>query len=667
MRFRVIIFSGVLAMLPSLLLGQHLSSSRGISLGAYTALVNDVSGLDWNPAGLISVKDWEISASNFLSLKPNASSRGIFQTIGGSKRFLDNHAFSLRYSPGLSMEFVVPSTFQFQNGQRISFDKRIDYRESYAFGYAYLMSSTVSIGASARLRQEYITDTEPFIEQDTIARIRNIDYNASSWNVDVGMLWAPRTDFTLGVVAKNLFRMNESEFPLEVRSYALRTIKSLRVGMSYKPFSAATLSLDYDTERQGGFGTEWALLDNLRLRHGTLFGARYSPFFAAVSAGLGWTYESVRVDVSYLHFFNRSSRPTPTVQDFVSEGVKDIAFNQFTNDQLMLTVNLPLGRTREFLAKIEHVTISSEVYPSSYQIFASRPLGRARVRNVSQKPIEARVAFYVDQYMDSPTETRPEYIAPNEEKEIAFYAIFNEAIRFVPTMVLRAADVFVKASPVEGYDDRSQTKLIIRGRNDWDGDALSLRYFITPEDPDVLRFSRGVLNQQKDALASASKQLEKFRSAQLLFDEFASRLSYVNDPRNSKDRVQFPSETMALRGGDCDDMTVCFSSLLSSIGVGTAFVDVIPPDRVTDAHIYLLFDTEVPASQANSISDNQKRFVIRKNERGEETVWIPLETTLITEGFQKAWEVGAREYFDDVELGLGVVRGWIRLVDVMPR
>jgi hypothetical protein len=124
---------------------------------------------------------------------------------------------------------------------------------------------------------------------------------------------------------------------------------------------------------------------------------------------------------------------------------------------------------------------------------------------------------------------------------------------------------------------------------------------------------------------------------------------------------------MALRGGDCDDMTVCFSSLLSSIGVSTAFVDVIPPDRVTDAHIYLLFDTEVPASQANSISDNQKRFVIRKNERGEETVWIPLETTLITEGFQKAWEVGAREYFDDVELGLGVVRGWIRLVDVMPR
>jgi len=27
--------------------------------------------------------------------------------------------------------------------------------------------------------------------------------------------------------------------------------------------------------------------------------------------------------------------------------------------------------------------------------------------------------------------------------------------------------------------------------------------------------------------------------------------------------------------------------------------------------------------------------------------------------------VGAKEYFDSVEVGLGVVRGWVRLVDLM--
>ena len=93
----------------------------------------------------------------------------------------------------------------------------------------------------------------------------------------------------------------------------------------------------------------------------------------------------------------------------------------------------------------------------------------------------------------------------------------------------------------------------------------------------------------------------------------------------------------------------------------------MPPQRLDDAHIFVLFDTEVPASQASLIGENPKRYVIRKNERGEETVWIPVETTAITEGFQRAWEVGAKEYFDSVEVGLGIVRGWVRLVDVMPR
>jgi hypothetical protein len=657
----------IASMLPTGLFGQYLTSARGVGLGAYTALVNDVSGLDWNPAGLIAVRDWELSESNYLSTQPNAGARGLLQSIAGSKRFLDNHAFSLRYSPGLAMQFIVPSYVQFQSGQPVSFDKKISYQEAYALGYGYQMSPDLSVGVSARLRQESITDTEYFIEQDTIARIRNLDYNASSWNVDVGLQWIPQPDFTMGIVAKNLFNINESQFPEEVRSLAFRTIKTVRVGVSYRPFSAGVFALDFDTQRQGGFGSEWNLFGNFKLRQGTIFGARYSPFFAAVSGGVGWAYQSIRFDLSYLHFFDGSRRQPATLQEFVDEGVKDIGFNQFTNDQVMLTLNVPLGRTREVLAKIEGVTITSDVYPSAYQVFASRPIGRARVRNVSQRPIEARVSFYVDQYMDQPTETQPIYIAPNDEQDIAFYAIFNDAIKFVPTMVIRAAEVFVKASPVEDYDDKSQTRLLIRGRNDWDGDALSLRYFITPEDPDILRFTRNVLNQHKAEVAAVDKQLEKFRSAEILFNEFASRLSYVNDPRDSKDRVQFPSETLALRGGDCDDMTVCFSSLLASVGVSTAFIDVIPPQRVQDAHIYLMLDTEIPAAESSLISDNPKRFVIRKNDQGVETVWVPLETTAITEGFQKAWEVGAREYLDDVELKLGVVRGWVRVVDVLPR
>ncbi|MBI3578511.1 MAG: hypothetical protein HY089_03765 [Ignavibacteriales bacterium] len=647
---------------------QHLSSSRGTSLGAFTASVNDLSGLDWNPAGLVNVRDWEITATNSIFTRRNESSKGYaFQTFGGSKKFLDQHVVGVRYSPGFSLEFIVPTTYQLAGSQSIRFDKQITYRELYALGYAYQLTPTMAIGAGARFREELIKDTQPLIDQDSVVRIRTLDYNANSWNVDFGIQWSPDPQWSMGVVAKNLFKMSETEFPVEIQSYALRTIKSVRIGTSYKPSSVASFSLDLDSQRQGGFGMEWNVTRSFQFRQGAFFGAQYTPFVAAFSTGLGWKFESTRLDLSYLHFFNRTARSSTTIENFVNDGVKDIAFNQFTQNQVMLTLSVPLGRTKEIFAKIENVDISTEVFPSSYQIHAYRPLGKARVRNISQKPIEARVSFFVDQYMDAPTETKPYYVEPGSSIDVPFTAIFNDAIKFVPNMVLRAAEVFVKASPTEGYDDKSQAKLIIRGRNDWDGNALSLRYFITPEDPDLLRFTRTVMSQNKDSLARTSRQLEKFRSAALLFNEFSSRLTYVNDPRNSKDRVQFPSETMALRGGDCDDMAVCFSSLLSSIGIATAFVDVVPPDRSHDAHIFMLFDTGVPATQANLVSDNPKRYVIRKNEHGEETAWVPLETTVITNGFQKAWEVGAKEYFNHVEVELGVVRGWVHLVDVLPR
>lgn len=565
----------------------------------------------------------------------------------------------------MNLDFVESGTYSFLQGDsaKIVNGRHITYREQFALGYGYQVTPTVGLGVSARYREQFITDTK-FITELGVTRVETFGYSGSAWNIDVGLNWKPEGDWSFGAVAKNLFRLTESELPQDVLSYALRNVKALRLGAAYQATRSGVLAFDFDTQAQGGFGSEWRLGDSWALRQGVLFGGKSSQFIAGISGGVGFLSGPAKVNLSYVHFLKL--RTQPTVQEFLDKGVQDLGYNAFTPSQITLSATISLGRTRDVWAKIEYVQILSEVYPSSYLALANRPLGKAKVKNISSKPILAKVSFFVDQYMDSPTETpRAEYIEPNAEKEIFLYAIFNDAIKFVPSMVLRAAEVFVKASPAEDYDDKSQTRLIIRGRNDWDGDALSLRYFVTPSEPDVMRFTRTVMSQNKDTMAAIAKQLEKFRSARLLFNEFASRLTYVNDPKASKDRVQFPSETLALRGGDCDDMTVCFSSLLSSVGINTAFVDVVPPQRLDDAHIFMMFDTEVPASEAKLVSDNPKRYVIRKNERGEETIWVPVETTAITEGFQRAWEIGAKEYFDYVEVGLGVVRGWVKLVDLM--
>jgi transglutaminase-like putative cysteine protease len=380
---------------------------------------------------------------------------------------------------------------------------------------------------------------------------------------------------------------------------------------------------------------------------------------------MGLHLGSMDLEVSYLHFLDQNTRRAgSSVRNLKEQPLDDVGYNQFTGNRLDLSVRLQLGRVREQLARIEYVEIISDVYPSSHHIYAYRPIAKVRVRNISQRPIETRVGFFVRNLMDQATESRPHYLLPGEETEIPVLALFNDAIRSIASFTIQTAEIYVRATSAPEYDDRRQAALVVHGRNDWNGDILTLRYFVTPEDPQIIQFTRQVLHEYRDELHTAPPELEGFHKMRILFDRFSSLLLYVNDPRKTQNRVQYPTETMDLRGGDCDDMAVAFASMLGSIGVAAAFVDIIPPDQEYNAHVYLLMDTGLTADQAFLVSTNPKRYVIRKNEFGVETVWIPLETTAIREGFEKAWTVGAESYTNEGLQQGGLLNGWVRVVDI---
>src|SRR5438309_11863102 len=80
---------------------QHLSSARAIGMAGYTAFAGRMDALDWNPAGLTGLKDWEIEGGNFLS--PAATSHSLmFQLAGIGKKFLETASGAFRLSPGIS-------------------------------------------------------------------------------------------------------------------------------------------------------------------------------------------------------------------------------------------------------------------------------------------------------------------------------------------------------------------------------------------------------------------------------------------------------------------------------------------------------------------------------------------------------------------------------------
>ncbi len=647
-----------LSMLTSISHTQSAISPRVLSLSAYAPSVRDVRGFTLNSAGLVYVRDWDFQAVTYRSL--HSSTNGlVFHGFSLAKRFLEQHAVAVQYAPGTVLEFSYPP--QIIGNNLGSDETTVLYDEPASLAYAFLPVNQFSVGLSGSLQREIVkeqvirTGTEKLFEEDV--------HRGQTWHLDLGMLWSKSEDLSFSLVGRDLFQIAGSELPEEYDTLRLSAHRALEAGASYRILPRLAGNISISSRWIGGIGLEWSPIKSLSLAAGVYYDRNQSPSFAAFSAGVGWSYDVFEIEASFLRFVNQNNRGGQIpARGFNPSSIRNISLNPYTTDRLSVGLKVIFGNVRESLVRIESATMLGGIYPSSYEAFAYKPIGTVRVKNISSKPVQAKASFFIDRFMDAPTESQPVYLSPGEEKEISLNAVFNETVRRVPSSLVREGNVYVNATPAEDYDDRMQTKVLIYGKNAWDGDVLSLRYFITPDDPIVLRYSRDVLLEQSSAIME--NEVENLYRAKVLFDTFSGKLVYVGDPRQSTDFVQYPSETLSSRSGDCDDMTVAFSSLLSSIGMSTALVDVVPPDHPERSHIYLLFDTGIDPKYGELVSTNPKRYVVRRNPHGNETIWIPVETTVIMKGFEEAWTKGAQEYFDDVEIGLGLVKGWVKIVDV---
>jgi hypothetical protein len=646
---------------------QSLLNPRATSVGAYGPLVKDTRGFTDNAAGLVAMRDWDFSISTYL---PTADvSQGFaFQGVTLGKRFLEDYALGLQYSPGSVLEFVIPTTFS-GGPNPVSIDKEIRFEEPVAVGCAYRVVDNLSAGVSMRLLRQKVTDTQyQFIIRPDTQFISPLPDNISTltrWLGDVGIHWKPAPPVVVSLVGRNLMNIASGSLPAEVAAFELPSSRALNLGAAYGLLPSMVLAGEVSSEQRSAAGVEWRPGWDLDCRAGVHFAHRESNVLSAISVGLGWSYKFIGADISWLKFTSQENRSgSGSISGFEASSITSLELNRYTSDRVQFSLRAVFGNVRDVLVTIQRVEIRSGVYPSSSASLARSAIANVRVRNVSDKPVNARARFFIDRIMDDPTESLPVHLLPDEEGDIPVTAVFNDRVKSVERMVVREGTVYVSASPDEEFDDKRTTPVVIYGRNDWDGDVHSLRYFVTPDDPAIIRFTRDVLLSMSDSLDRTRAGFEQLRKAELLINAFSGKLLFVNDPKQSADYVQYPSETLHLRGGDCDDFTVLFSSVLGSIGISTALVDVVPPSDSSAGHIYLLFDTGLDPKFGGVISANPKRYLIRRNAKGMETIWVPVETTVIRHGFETAWSSGAQQYYDDVIIGHGLIRGWVRILDV---
>jgi hypothetical protein len=332
--------------------------------------------------------------------------------------------------------------------------------------------------------------------------------------------------------------------------------------------------------------------------------------------------------------------------------------------EFALGMSFMWGRKREIFQIKETKVVVRDIYPAYYQFYNTYPIALVTVKNLAGRPIEVNVRSYVKGYSVRSKDSGFIKLARNETRDIPVTAIFGPNLRDISRRTPAVIDLEVEARAGSTHRKEVSAEIMVHNRNAWNGEIDKLGFFVTPDDEKVLQLSRKFLREQKAGDSTAAGNLP---AAKTIFEALGKMgMQYQRDPNipfYKDDRVQFAMETINLRHGDCDDLVVLYASLLESAGINTAFVEVTDPQKDM-AHLYLLFDSGLTASEGSLISSNEKRFIVRENTRGKSMIWIPLETTLVARGFEEAWKAGALEYLQDGVVRQGIAENWVKVIEV---
>lgn len=337
---------------------------------------------------------------------------------------------------------------------------------------------------------------------------------------------------------------------------------------------------------------------------------------------------------------------------------------EYSGLEFSMGLSFMWGQKREIFQVRDIRLIVKDIYPAYYQFYNTYPLALVTIKNVAGYPIDVKIRSKVKHYSERPKESQSFRIERGKSRDIPVTAIFGKRLLNADRREPAVLDIEIEAKAGRTLTREISAHIMVHNRNAWNGEMDKLGFFVTPDNEEILGLTRNILRDKKFDDGGALGNLQKARE---IFEELRDQeIRYHSDPNipyYRDDRVQFATETLKLRHGDCDDLVVLYSSLLESIGINTAFVEVKDPQKAI-AHLYLIFDSGVEPARAHLISSNEKRYIVRERAGGKATVWIPVETTLIENGFEEAWKIGATNYLKEGLVMNGLEQDWVRIIDV---
>ena len=495
----------------------------------------------------------------------------------------------------------------FDDGELGFGENRVD------LSYAHVFSRLFSAGLTVKYLDQSIE-----LDASTVQDGRGM-------GLDAGILITPHPSLRLGVTARNAFdsRIDYGDGSASEVVYP----QHLVLGAAYAPSNWLLLAGDVDDRLH--LGVEVNPAQQFALRGG-LHTDPSDEIGTTWTAGAGLEVGIFRFDYAYeMH---------PVLDPTHHLGVS-------------LAFNFNPARIR-----IEAVEVD-DLYASLYKSYAREPFGHARIRNLEDEPLEARIRVEIPGVTEHPSEDVV-VLAPKSVNDVSLTAILDDSVVRVPEHRTVQVEIAATYQSVRvPRTDRSRTRSVIYGAGalSWDQGVGQAAAFVTPRDPIVERVAREAARLATDNEVRLPTRNLDFMAA--IFAVLESMgLTYVPDPTNAYsqisktpravDTVLYPRQTLAHRSGDCDDTSVLLSSILGNVGVATRFVDV-------PGHLFLLADSGLAARNSGGMLAPETQYVV-----DDGRVWIPLETTAIPRGFMSAWEEGAQNYAS------WSARGDIDVVDV---
>ncbi|MFA6468848.1 MAG: hypothetical protein WCW35_08110 [Bacteroidota bacterium] len=297
------------------------------------------------------------------------------------------------------------------------------------------------------------------------------------------------------------------------------------------------------------------------------------------------------------------------------------------------------------------------IFPAQFVYYSKNPIGAVTLENTGKTDIKnIKAKIFIPNYMSFPSEQMIPILKAGEKKSFEVSATLDkEKLQAVSENTI--AQIKTEISYNQGGEEktRSITKPVtIYSKNSISWNKPShVGAFVTYKDAAVENFSRNVVGNVKFDQAMYPNASRSMQNAMKIWDAVRSfSINYVTDPwvvaeGDVLDEIQFPRQTLAKKAGDCDDSSILLAACLENLGIRTMLIG-------TSDHIFIMFDTGVNKKNASRVSLNERDYVIREN-----TVWIPLETTIINKPFAEAWRMGAEGFYKTAD-----VKGKMDIIDV---